>query len=96
MTSKERILLALEHKEADRIPMMDNFWSTTIQRWQQEGLPEGESPSGYFGFDGMSSIGVDISFQVSGGKGWHESHRTEKALWRETGIHGRYRRAGNG
>lgn len=31
MTSKERILLTLEHKEADRIPMMDNFWSTTIQ-----------------------------------------------------------------
>ena len=67
MTSKERIRLALEHKEADRIPMRDSFWGTTIQRWRQEGLPEGESPDGYFGFDGMASIGVDISFQVPGG-----------------------------
>ena len=64
MTSRERFLLALNHKEADRIPACDAFWGTTIERWKREGLPEGKSFEELFGFDGMASIGVDISFQV--------------------------------
>jgi len=30
MTSKERIALALQHKEADRIAIHDSPWGTTI------------------------------------------------------------------
>jgi uroporphyrinogen decarboxylase len=64
MTSKERIALALKHQEADRIPISDTIWNTTILRWRQEGLPADKSPSGYFGFDGWIAIGADISLQL--------------------------------
>ena len=64
MTSKERIALTLEHQEADRIPIMDTIWDTTISRWKQEGLPANQSPQEYFGFDGWTAIGADISLQL--------------------------------
>jgi len=50
MTSKERIALALKHQEADRIPLADTIWDTTISRWRQEGLPAEKNPWDYFGF----------------------------------------------
>lgn len=41
MTSAERITLMLEHKEADRIPLvLAHPWPTTIERWQKEGMPK--------------------------------------------------------
>jgi len=64
MTSKERIALAIKHQEADRIPIMDTIWDTTISRWRQEGLPADKSPHDYFGFDGWLAIGADISLQL--------------------------------
>ncbi len=64
MTSKERISLALKHQKADRIPIMDTIWHTTISRWRQEGLPSDKSPQDYFGFDGWIAIGGDISLQL--------------------------------
>ncbi len=51
MTSQERINLALDHREADRVAIQDAPWSTTIERWQREGLPEGVSPVEHFGFE---------------------------------------------
>ena len=63
MTSRERVTLALQHKEADRIPIDDRVWGTTLRRWRQEGLPEGQSPAQYFGYDFRGS-GGDISFQL--------------------------------
>ena len=51
MTSQERVLLALEHQEADRIPVHDSPWGTTEQRWHEEGLPEGTSSAKHFGFE---------------------------------------------
>ena len=44
MTSRERVLLALNHKEADRVAIHDSPWGTTITRWRKEGLPEKQSP----------------------------------------------------
>lgn len=64
MTSKERIALTLRHQEADRIPLMDTIWDTTISRWRQEGLPVDKGPWDYFGFDGWAAIGGDISLQL--------------------------------
>ncbi len=64
MTSRERYILALNHKEADRIPACDGFWGTTVERWKGEGLPEGKPLDQLFEFDNMASIGVDISFQL--------------------------------
>ena len=62
MTSQERVRLALEHKEADRIALHDSPWGTTIARWRTEGLPEGVSPHDHFGFE-FAGIGPDISLR---------------------------------
>ena len=51
MTSRERINLALDHKEADRVAIQESPWGTTEERWHQEGLPEGVSAAEYFGFE---------------------------------------------
>ena len=39
MTSRERILFALDHKEADRVAIQDSPWSSTVNRWKKEGMP---------------------------------------------------------
>jgi len=51
MTSQERVLLALDHKEADRVAVHDFPWGTTEARWHKEGLPEGVSAAQHFGFE---------------------------------------------
>ena len=63
MTSRERITLALQHKEADRVAIQDGPWSTTVRRWHREGLPEGESPTSFFKYE-MTSIGADLSLRL--------------------------------
>ncbi|HOS94351.1 MAG TPA: uroporphyrinogen decarboxylase family protein [Armatimonadota bacterium] len=63
MTSRERVLLALDHKEADRIAITDGPWGTTIARWHREGLPEDKSPHEYFGFE-FGGTGCDGSLQL--------------------------------
>ncbi len=39
MTSRERVLKALKHEEADRVAIHDGTWTSTIIRWKTEGLP---------------------------------------------------------
>ena len=51
MTSRERVLMALNHEEADRVPMHDSPWVSTIQRWHQEGLPHDPPAAEYFDFE---------------------------------------------
>ena len=63
MTSKERIKLALEHKEADRIALSDSPWATTITRWHEEGLPEGTGPGEYFKYE-MTGAGSDTTLRL--------------------------------
>lgn len=65
MTSQERITLALQHKEADRIAIQDGPWETTIRRWHKEGLPENESPFNFFKYE-MINVRADLSFRLSG------------------------------
>jgi len=50
-----------EHKEADRIPIIDGPWGTTIRRWQSEGMPTDIGFVDYFGLDHVVGIGVDNS-----------------------------------
>jgi len=50
-----------QHREADRVPMMDSPWASTVARWRREGLPEDVSPATFFGFDLCGGIGVDNS-----------------------------------
>jgi uroporphyrinogen decarboxylase len=63
MTSRERFLAALSHEEADRIPVTDTQWPTTVERWHREGLPADRSPHDYFGYE-WACQGADISFQL--------------------------------
>ncbi|MBN1639600.1 MAG: hypothetical protein JXA09_00100 [Anaerolineae bacterium] len=61
MTTHERMARMYAHREADRIPITDSPWSTTIARWQQEGMPVQTSYVDYFGLDRIVGIGVDTS-----------------------------------
>ncbi len=61
MTTHERVRRMFEHKEADRIPITDSPWSSTIERWNSEGMPKDVSYVDYFGLDAINYFGVDIS-----------------------------------
>ena len=61
MTSHERFKRMFEHREADRIPIMDSPWKSTLERWQQEGLPTDTNYVDYFGLDHFVGINSDIS-----------------------------------
>jgi uroporphyrinogen decarboxylase len=59
MTSRERFARMFEHREADRIPIIDGPWGDTIARWQREGMPAEMSFVDYFGLDKVAGIGAD-------------------------------------
>ncbi|MHB1485651.1 MAG: uroporphyrinogen decarboxylase family protein [Saccharofermentanales bacterium] len=61
MTSKERIKRMFEHQTADRIPIMDYPWDTTIKRWHSEGMPVNVEFHKYFGIDKIETIPVNSS-----------------------------------
>ncbi len=61
MTSHERFKRMYEHREADRVPIMDDPWASTIERWEAEGMPKGMDYRDYFDLDKTAHIGVDNS-----------------------------------
>jgi len=61
MSSHERFTRMFEHREADRIPIIDSPWGVTIERWQQEGLPKDVNWVDYFDVDKTVSIWTDNS-----------------------------------
>ena len=61
MTTKERFMRMFQHKEADRVPIIDSPWNGTFERWHREGLPRDVDWTDYFGIDKTASIGVDIT-----------------------------------
>lgn len=61
MTSRERFKLMYEHKEADRIPIQDGPWGTTVARWRREGMPANVSWINYFDLDHVFGVGSDNS-----------------------------------
>lgn len=63
MTSRERILMVLNHQEPDRVPIQDGPWGTTVARWRLEGLPANQNPDSYFGYE-MTAQGADTSLQL--------------------------------
>lgn len=60
MTTCERFRRMFEHREADRIPIIDDPWAGTLRR-HREGMPEGADWCDYFGVDKICRIGVDIT-----------------------------------
>ena len=63
MTSKARFTNVYQHKEADRVPILDYPWQGTLSRWHREGLPEGMNYIDYFELDKVAGISVDNSPQ---------------------------------
>lgn len=61
MTSRERFKRMYEHREADRIPIIDEPWSGTLRRWRRDGMPEGMDWCDYFDVDKLGIINIDIS-----------------------------------
>lgn len=49
------------HTEADRIPILGSPWSTTLERWRREGMPQDADFTEYFDLDRMAGVGGDIS-----------------------------------
>lgn len=61
ISTKSRITRMLQHKEADRIPVIDEPWNATLERWEREGMPKDMDFRDYFGLDKIASISVDSS-----------------------------------
>jgi len=61
MTTFERMKRIYEHREADRVPITDSPWGSTIERWQREGMPENVDFATYFDLDRIAGIGADNS-----------------------------------
>jgi len=61
MNSWERIKRMYEHKEADRIPILDDPWAGTVRRWHKEGMPAGMDWTDYFDTDKIAVIKIDIT-----------------------------------
>jgi len=61
MTTYERFRRMYEHREADRVPILDAPWASTIERWQREGMPAGVDYVDYFDLDHVLGIGADNS-----------------------------------
>lgn len=51
LTSRERFQRMFEHRDADRIPIIDSPWAATIERWQNEGMPAEVGYEAFFGLD---------------------------------------------
>lgn len=61
MTSYERIKRMYEHKEADRVPIIDQPWDGTVRRWIAEGMPANVNWVDYFGVDRFVPLKIDIT-----------------------------------
>lgn len=61
LTTHERVKRMYEHREADRVPVTDDAWAATVERWRREGLPEGVDYRDYFGLDRFAGIAADNS-----------------------------------
>ncbi|HHW08633.1 MAG TPA: hypothetical protein GXX29_01520 [Firmicutes bacterium] len=61
LTTYERVKRMYEHKEADRVPVIDSPWASTIERWHKEGMPEGIPFTTYFDLDKFAAIRADNS-----------------------------------
>lgn len=51
MNARERQKCTLNHQEADRVPIHDSPWESTIDRWRKEGLSQDIPVSDYFGYE---------------------------------------------
>jgi uroporphyrinogen decarboxylase len=60
LTTRERLKRMYEHRDADRVPIMDSPWKETIERWMREGMPT-EDYVAHFDLDRTAYISTDNS-----------------------------------
>lgn len=60
MTTKERFSRMYEHRDADRVPILDSPWRQTIDRWISEGMPDDDYVT-FFDLDKVAHISADYS-----------------------------------
>jgi uroporphyrinogen decarboxylase len=61
MTSHERFRRVFAHEAPDRVPIIDDPWGATIERWRREGMPADVGYVDYFGLDRVAAVGLDNS-----------------------------------
>ena len=61
MTPRERFARMFAHEQADRVPIIDEPWPSTIERWNREGLPAGVDFREFFDLDFVAHFEVDNS-----------------------------------
>ena len=59
MTSHDRFRRMFEHRDADRVPIIDSPWPATLERWRREGMPQDADFVDFFGLDRVIHIGID-------------------------------------
>ena len=66
MTERERFHETVSFGSPDRVPYWElGFWSQTIDRWQDEGMPSDEHIDVFFGFDRRDSVPVSAGMVPS-------------------------------
>ncbi len=63
LTSRERFGRMYQHREADRVPVLDSPWPETIERWVSEGMPTSDYIA-HFDLDRTVYISTDNSPQL--------------------------------
>jgi len=61
LTTYERMKRMYEHRDADRVPISDLPWESTLARWRNEGLPADVDWAEYLDVDPMRTILPDSS-----------------------------------
>jgi len=62
LSARDRLVAALEHREADRVPILEEIWPSTHARWLAEGLPAGVSYAQHLDIEEFIAFGIDDSF----------------------------------
>jgi len=60
LTSRERFERMYQHRDADRIPIIDGPWKETIDRWVSEGMPDRDYVK-HFDLDRLGWLSADNS-----------------------------------
>lgn len=61
LTTHDRFTCMFNHQEADRIPITDKPWETTLERWRREGMPADVCFEDYFDIDHVVELWLDNS-----------------------------------
>jgi uroporphyrinogen decarboxylase len=83
MDSRERFLTVFDGGIPDRVPVYEQFWASTVERWHEEGLPAGVTPEDYFGIE-LVRIGGDFSLQFPEREVSRDAHA--RTYWDSEGV----------